>query len=132
MCVGLHINHYILYLAFEKCLFDWLITIFNEYGYLARFGRVAVWKLSYSKILRDKEMNKAELCRDAKIITNAMAKLGHNEDVRVEVFTKICKVLHCGFQYCILLLMSLHIVSKQINLCKRMVRRACYGKISRG
>lgn len=42
-------------------------------------------------------MNKAEPCQNAKITTNAMAKLGHNEDVRVEVFAKICKVPDCGF-----------------------------------
>lgn len=87
MCVGHHINNYILHLAFERYLFDRLIIIFKEHGFLTRFGRLAVWKLSYSKILGDRGMNKAELCRDAKITTNAMAKLGHNEDVRVEVFT---------------------------------------------
>ena len=31
----------------------------------------------------------------AKISTNAMAKLGKNEDVRVQILIKICLVLNC-------------------------------------
>ena len=41
-------------------------------------------------------MNKTQLCERAKISTNAMAKLGRNEDVRVEVLTKICVELGCS------------------------------------
>lgn len=55
--------------------------------------------ISYNKlwkILIDKNMNKTQLCKEAKISTNAMAKLGRNEDVRVEVLAKICAVLDCG------------------------------------
>lgn len=33
--------------------------------------------------------------QSAKITTNAMARLGKNEDVRVEVLVKICRTLHC-------------------------------------
>lgn len=47
------------------------------------------------KLLIDKKMNKTQLCEKAKISTNAMAKLGKNEDVRVEVLTKICVELGC-------------------------------------
>lgn len=47
------------------------------------------------KLLIDKNMNKTQLCENAKISTNAMAKLGRNEDVRVEVLTKICVELEC-------------------------------------
>lgn len=47
------------------------------------------------KILIDKGMSKTDLIRASKITTNAMAKLGKNEDVRVEVLVKICKTLHC-------------------------------------
>ena len=36
------------------------------------------------KILIDRGMSKTELIKAAKISTNAMAKLGKNEDVRVE------------------------------------------------
>lgn len=47
------------------------------------------------KILIDKGMSKTDLIRASKITTNAMAKLGKNEDVRVEVLVKICKTLNC-------------------------------------
>lgn len=47
------------------------------------------------KILIDRKMTKTQLCNDAKISTNAMAKLGRDEDVRVEVLVKICSVLDC-------------------------------------
>ena len=40
-------------------------------------------------------MMKTELIKDAKISTNAMAKLGKNEDVRVGVLEKICLTLDC-------------------------------------
>ena len=47
------------------------------------------------KLLIDKEMSKTELIKKAKISTNAMAHLGKNEDVRVEVLVKICETLGC-------------------------------------
>lgn len=43
-------------------------------------------------------MSKTQLIKDAKISTNAMAKLGRNEDVRVEVLVKICNALECNFE----------------------------------
>lgn len=55
--------------------------------------------VSYNKLwkmLIDRGMNKTQLCKNAKISTNAMAKLGRNEDVRVEVLTKICVELGCS------------------------------------
>lgn len=48
------------------------------------------------KILIDRNMSKTQLIKTAKISTNAMAKLGRNEDVRVEVLVKICGVLECS------------------------------------
>ena len=48
------------------------------------------------KNLIDRGMSKTELIKEAKISTNAMAKLGKNEDVRVEVLVKICGVLNCS------------------------------------
>lgn len=61
------------------------------------------WSLSMAvsynklwKILIDKNMSKTQLIKAAKISTNAMAKLGKNEDVRVEVLVKICRVLECS------------------------------------
>lgn len=47
------------------------------------------------KILIDKNMSKTQLIKAAGISTNAMAKLGKNEDVRVEVLVRICTALNC-------------------------------------
>lgn len=47
--------------------------------------------VSYDKlwrILRERNMMKTDLVRAAKISTNAMAKLGKNEDVRFEILVK--------------------------------------------
>ena len=48
------------------------------------------------KILIDRNMSKTQLIKTARISKNAMAKLGKNEDVRVEVLVKICGVLNCS------------------------------------
>lgn len=50
------------------------------------------------KLLVDKKINKTQLCQQAKISTNAMAKLGKDEDVRVEVLVKICTALNCRIE----------------------------------
>jgi len=50
------------------------------------------------KLLIDKNMSKTQLIKDAKISTNAMAHLGKNEDVRVEVLVKICVALNCKIE----------------------------------
>ena len=47
------------------------------------------------KILIDRNMSKTQLIKDAKISTNAMAKLGKNEDVRVNILEKLCTSLDC-------------------------------------
>jgi len=47
------------------------------------------------KILIDKGMSKTQLIKAAKITTNAMAKLGKNEYVSVEVLVKMCSTLGC-------------------------------------
>lgn len=47
------------------------------------------------KIIIDKGMSKTDLIKASKITTNAMAKLGKNEDVRVNVLVKICRTLNC-------------------------------------
>ena len=47
------------------------------------------------RILNERGMMKTELIREAKISTNAMAKLGRNEDVRVGILEKICLALDC-------------------------------------
>ena len=54
--------------------------------------------VSYDKLwhlLIDRHMSKTQLIKEAHISTNAMAHLGKNEDVRVEVLVKICDALSC-------------------------------------
>ena len=47
------------------------------------------------KIMIDKEINKTELTKKARISTNAMANLGRSESVPLETLEKICAVLNC-------------------------------------
>ena len=47
------------------------------------------------KLLIDKDMKKEDLRKAAGITTTAMAKLGRNENVNMEVLFKICAVLDC-------------------------------------
>lgn len=54
--------------------------------------------ISYNKLWKlmiDKGLNKTKLRTEAGISSNAMAKLGKNESVQVEVLVKICNHLHC-------------------------------------
>ena len=54
--------------------------------------------VSYDKlweILNERNMLKTDLIKAAKISTNAMAKLGKNEAVRLGVLVNICKTLDC-------------------------------------
>ena len=54
--------------------------------------------ISYSKLWKKLEaegISKTELIKMARISTNAMAKLGKDEDVRVEILIKICDVFNC-------------------------------------
>ena len=47
------------------------------------------------KLLIDKDMKKEDLRKAAGITTTAMAKLGRNENVNIEILLKICKALDC-------------------------------------
>ena len=47
------------------------------------------------KLMLDKKTNKTQLCEKAGITTNAMAKLGKEEMVQLEILIKICKALDC-------------------------------------
>lgn len=54
--------------------------------------------ISYNKLWKlmiDKGFNKTRLREEAGISSNAMAKLGKNESVKVEVLAKICNHLGC-------------------------------------
>ena len=48
------------------------------------------------KLMIDKNINKTELCKRAKISTNAMAKIGKNESVSLETLVKVCAILECN------------------------------------
>jgi DNA-binding Xre family transcriptional regulator len=47
------------------------------------------------KLLIDKKMQRGELCRAAGISASVLAKLTRDENVTVEVLTKICYALEC-------------------------------------
>lgn len=54
--------------------------------------------ISYNKLWKlmiDENLNKTKLRTEAGITSNAMAKLGKNESVQVEVLTKICNYMGC-------------------------------------
>ena len=56
-------------------------------------------QVSYNKLLKkmiDKNINRTQLKDQAKISTNAVAKLGKNEPVSMETLEKICKTLECN------------------------------------
>lgn len=50
------------------------------------------------KILIDRNMRKEDLRVAAGITTTAMAKLGRNETVHMDILLKICKVLDCKIE----------------------------------
>ena len=43
----------------------------------------------------DANMSKTDVIKATKISTNAMAKMGKNESVRLEVLAKICAYFNC-------------------------------------
>jgi len=54
--------------------------------------------VSYNKLwkrLIDLNMSKTQLREKAGITTNAIAKMGKNENVSTEIICKICKALEC-------------------------------------
>lgn len=50
------------------------------------------------KLMIDKKINKTQLIQEADITSNAMAKLGKNESVQMEILVKICEVLECRIE----------------------------------
>lgn len=48
------------------------------------------------KILIDRDMNKSDLIRQAKITSNIVAKMGKDEDISMKSLRKICIALDCG------------------------------------
>lgn len=57
--------------------------------------------VSYNRLwkkLIDLNMSKTQLREKAGITTNALAKMGKNENVSTEVICKICNVLNCQME----------------------------------
>lgn len=50
------------------------------------------------KLLIDNNLSKTQLREQAGITTNALAKLGKNENVSTEVLCKVCDVLNCQME----------------------------------
>lgn len=50
------------------------------------------------KLMIDKKINKTQLSEKAGITTNAMAKLGRNESVQLEILLKIAEVMNCDIK----------------------------------
>jgi DNA-binding Xre family transcriptional regulator len=54
--------------------------------------------VSYEKLWRkldERGLLKTELIREAKITSNSMARLGKDEDVRLNVLVKLCRYFDC-------------------------------------
>ena len=77
------------------------------------------------KLLIDKEMTKTQLCKAAKVSTNAVAKMGRNEDVRVDVLVRICEALECNFEDIMELKMN-----RSLKRMGALVQIICYGFVS--
>ena len=59
--------------------------------------RPTIMRINYNrlwKLLIDKGLNKTKLTTIAGITTNAVAKMGKNESVQLEVLAKICDALN--------------------------------------
>jgi DNA (cytosine-5)-methyltransferase 1 len=69
------------------------VGIFENGGLLMAVSYNKLWKL-----MIDKKLSKTELTHIAGISTNAMAKLGRDEDVRVNILEKICIALDCNVE----------------------------------
>lgn len=57
--------------------------------------------ISYNKLwklLIDKNMTRTQLRISSGITSNALAKLGKNESVQLDVLVKVCEVLDCGLE----------------------------------
>lgn len=64
-----------------------------------KFGvKMAVNYKKLWKILIDRNMRKEDLRVAAGITTTAMAKLGRNETVHMDILLKICRVLDCKIE----------------------------------
>lgn len=68
-----------------------LVFTDNHYGKKMEASYKKLWKL-----LIDRDMSKTDLRLKAGISTMALAKLGKNENVSMDVLKKVCKALECN------------------------------------
>ena len=61
-------------------------------------GKLAACYDKLWHILIERHMSKTQLIRKAKISTNAMAHLSKNEDVCIDLLTRICSALECRIE----------------------------------
>ncbi len=57
-------------------------------------------EVSYEKLwkkLEEHNMKRTDLYSKVHISTNAIAKMGRNEDIRVNILVKLCKYFDCKF-----------------------------------
>jgi len=59
---------------------------------MARVSYERLWKK-----LEENGMQKTDLYKKVRISTNAIAKMGRNEDIRVNILVKICEYFNCKF-----------------------------------
>lgn len=74
-------------------------------------------KVNYNKLwkmLIDLNMSKTQLRKQAGVTTNALAKMGKNENVSTEVLCKICNVLSCQIEDIMELVATENCESKEI------------------
>ena len=67
------------------------------------------------KLLIDKDMKKMDLCRAAGISTNALAKLGKNQNVNTGVLDKICCTLDCKIEDIMEVILTKHVYGEKID-----------------
>ena len=69
-----------------------IIINHNEGDNMARVSYEKLWNK-----LKENNMQRTDLYKKVKISTNAIAKMGRNEDIRVNILVKICEYFNCKF-----------------------------------
>ena len=65
-------------------------------GFIMAEERIKVNYKPLWKMLIDKGLSKADLRRDTKIAASTFTKMANNENVSLDVLTRICVALECG------------------------------------
>lgn len=79
--------------------FSRICVMIKIYGALRQGdGTVGISYDRLWKLMIERKLNKTELTNKAQISTNAMARLGKGEDVRLSVLEKLCMTLDCRLE----------------------------------